>query len=462
MLSDIFIIVVLTIINGIYTGSELAILSLNKSKIRLKAEEGDKKSILIKHVLDNQDIFLPTVALSYTVIGTFVGAYSGMAFSDAIAHFLINIGIVGDNISQGTLENIVVLIITILLSYFSIIFGETIPKKLALNYSEKFAYLTIQPLIFTAKILRPVSYVLNMTSSIFIRFIPSSEKQAYATEEDIVMLIDESGEFGNIDENEKEMINNIFAFDDKIAEEIATHRTNIVSINVEDDFSHIVEIIKEDHSRIPVYEDNIDNIIGVVHVKDLMKHIINSPSEPLNIKNFLRDPYFVPSTKKLNELFREMQEHKIQFSIVIDEYGGTFGIVTMEDLIEEIMGSIFDEYDGEEEEDIKILDNKYIINGVASIENVNHELDISLPIEEYDTIGGFFVGHLGRIPLENEEIEDINIQGFNFKIAGWSDKRIKKLIATKIKEDTNIKDEKNKDARYKEKSKEEDIDIKEN
>lgn len=434
MLVDILIIVLFIILNGIFTCAELAILSTNKAKIRQKAEEGNKKAILIKEVLTQTDTFLPSIAIAYTVMGIFIGTYSGLVFSAPISNWILSVGDLYYTLNEATLESIVVIVITVILSYVTIVFAETIPKKMALIYSEKIAFALIHPIVIFTKIIAPLAFILSKSGYFVLKIlgIKNDKETEYATEEDIRMLVDEGEEVGNIDEDEREMIRNVFAFDDKTAEEIATHRTDIVSLDIEDEQQEILNVINENHSRIPVYEDNIDNIIGVLHIKDLIRQIIEYPNKNIDIKPLLRDPYFVPSSKKLNQLFSEMKKNKIPFSIIIDEYGGTSGIVTMEDLIEEVMGSIFDEYDDEESPEIdKIDDDTYIISGTASLEHVNETLLLELPTEEYDTLGGFVIGQIGRIPTNEEELEVV-YEGVIFKVQGVYEKRIKQLFVNKL------------------------------
>lgn len=444
MIIDIFIIFIIILLNGVFTCAELAILSVNKTKVRQKADEGDKKAILIKEVLSQTETFLPTVAITYTIMGLFVGTYSGLVFSEPLTNWLLSIGNLSEILSSAILEGIVAIFITVTLSYFTLIFAEIVPKRLAISFPEKVAYVMVGLIVVIVKVLRPLVVVVSSSSSLVIALmgIKSNKENDYATEEDIRMMVDEGGEVGNIDEEEKEMIKNIFAFDDKIAEEIATHRTDIVSLDIEDGYDEILKVLSENHSRIPVYEEDIDHIIGVLHARDLMKYLMKMSLEggDIDIRPLLRKPNFVPSSKKLNQLFREMKKEKITLSIVVDEYGGTLGIVTMEDLIEEVMGSISDEYDTEEGEDIEKIDKQtYVISGTASLERVNEELNFELPVEEYDTLGGFVIGQIGRIPNNEEEVE-LEFNGATFKVRGVHENRIQQLVV-KSKVDGTVKKE---------------------
>lgn len=434
MLVEFLLISVLIVISGIFTTVELAVLSVNRNKINLKVEEGDEKARLISETIEKSDMFLSTMAISRTTIWLFVGAYAARVFIEPATDLADNI--FNDIGSTESLYAIVIFVTIVCLSYIILIFGEVVPKKIAINNPEKIAYLAIKPTIIFLSLCKPFVSIISISAGCILKILGIREdrKQEHVTEEEIRMLVDAGGEIGNIAADEMQMINNVFEFNDKTVEEISTHRTDIVSLNVEASTKEVVAVVANDkYSRIPVYEDNIDNVIGVLHIKDIMKYIANNESENnLDIRSILRKPYFVPTSKKADELFGEMKNNKIQFSIVIDEYGGTVGIVTMEDLIEEIMGNIFDEYDGEEVPEIDELDkNTFIINGTTSLEEVSEYLDTPLPVDEYDTIGGFVIGQLGRIPSSDEQPE-IEFEGLTFKVKGVYEKRIQKIIVCKV------------------------------
>ena len=275
-----------------------------------------------------------------------------------------------------------------------------------------------------------IAKVLNMKEA---------QQQNNVTEEGIRMMVDAGGDNGSIDESEKEMINNIFELSNTSVEEIATHRTDIVAVSVDAKLQEIKEVLMEEkYSRIVVYEENIDDIVGVFHVKDLVKYILTDSArmqeENFCLKDILMKPYFVPFSKKIDELIEEMQKEKVHMAIVIDEYGGTSGIVTMEDVMEEIVGNIFDEYDLEEEEDICPMgEDMYAISGTADLQDVAEQLGISFgeDADDYDTMGGFLIGQLGRIPEEGETPE-IEADGWLFKILHFEEKRIEKVLAKRL------------------------------
>lgn len=280
-----------------------------------------------------------------------------------------------------------------------------------------------------------VSVVLNIVLIAKIMLLQKKHAQHTVTEEGIRQMVDAGGDNGSIDESEKEMINNIFELSNTSVEEIATHRTDIVAVPLEATLAEIKEVLMEEkYSRIVVYEDNIDNIVGVFHVKDLVKYILTDSTRMeegnFHLEDIMMQPYFVPFSKKTDELIEEMQREKVHMAIVIDEYGGTSGIVTMEDVMEEIVGNIFDEYDLEEEEDICPIDeNSYSISGKADLQDVAEQLGIVFEDDEdYDTLGGYLIGRLGRIP-EDDEMPEIAVGGWLFQIKQFEEKRIEKVYA---------------------------------
>lgn len=283
-----------------------------------------------------------------------------------------------------------------------------------------------------------VSVLCNMILIWKLWRIHKKHNENTVTEEGIRMMVDAGGDNGSIDASEKEMINNIFELGNTSVEDIATHRTDIVAVSSEATLEEIKEVlIEEKYSRIVVYEENIDDIIGVFHVKDLVKYILTDSTrmqeENFNLEDILMKPYFVPFSKKVNELIGEMQREKVHLAIIIDEYGGTSGIVTMEDVMEEIVGNIFDEYDIEEEEDICIVDeDTYSISGKANLQDVAEQLEIVFEDDEdYDTLGGYLIGRLGRIP-EDDETPEIIMDGWSFQIKHFEEKRIEKVLAKRL------------------------------
>ena len=423
MITQIAILVILIGLNAFFAASEIAFIALNDTKIEKQAKEGNKKAKQIEKMLETPSKFLSTIQIGITLAGFLSSAFASDAFASKLAPLLNNMIPIGINIWQ----NISILIITIILSFFTIVFGELVPKRLAMKHYEKIAFATIGIIrtisIITAPFVKLLSVTTNAISKIF--GVGENEEEI-VTEEEIKMMVDQGKEDGTIQEDEKEYINNVFEFNDIVASEIMTHRTDMFAVDINTGANELLEeIIKDDckHSRIPVYDETVDEIKGILYVKDIIKNI---GKKTFKIKNIMKEAYFVSQNKLINELFKEMQKNKKQMAIVVDEYGGTAGLITMEDILEEIVGDIFDEYDEFEEEYEKIDDKTYIISGKMPIYDVNKLLNSNIPEGDYDTLSGYLQEELGRIPTD-EENPIIETKELTFKIEEYEDKRIIKV-----------------------------------
>ena len=423
MITQIAILVILIGLNAFFAASEIAFIALNDTKIEKQAKEGNKKAKQIEKMLETPSKFLSTIQIGITLAGFLSSAFASDAFASKLAPVLNNMIPIGINIWQ----NISILIITIILSFFTIVFGELVPKRLAMKHYEKIAFATIGIIrtisIITAPFVKLLSVTTNAISKIF--GVGENEEEI-VTEEEIKMMVDQGKEDGTIQEDEKEYINNVFEFNDIVASEIMTHRTDMFAVDINTGANELLEeIIKDDckHSRIPVYDETVDEIKGILYVKDIIKNI---GKKTFKIKNIMKEAYFVSQNKLINELFKEMQKNKKQMAIVVDEYGGTAGLITMEDILEEIVGDIFDEYDEFEEEYEKIDDKIYIISGKMPIYDVNKLLNSNIPEGDYDTLSGYLQEELGRIPTD-EENPIIETKELTFKIEEYEDKRIIKV-----------------------------------
>ncbi len=413
--------IILILVNAYFAATEIAYISLNDAKVSKQAKEGNKKAKQIENMLKNPSKFLATIQIGITLAGFLSSAFASDAFADDLAPILNNIfPMLGLDVWRG----ISIIFITIILSFFTLVFGELVPKRLAMKYYEKIAYGTIKVIkgisIVTSPFVKLLTASTNMISKIF--GVSESEEEI-VTEEEIKMMIDEGEEKGTIEQEEKELLNNVFEFNDIIVSEIMTPRTDIFAININDDINNLLDEIDEyKYSRIPVYEESIDNIEGVLFIKDILKMI--KSDQKINIREIMREPYFVPESKGINELFRELQKNKWQMAIVIDEYGGTAGLITMEDILEELVGNIFDEYDDDEIDYKKLDDNTYLLSGASTLYDIKRLLDIEIPEGDYETLSGYLLEKLGRIPEEDEHvvIEDGKL---TYKIEECEDKRIK-------------------------------------
>lgn len=426
MISELLLLMLLVALNAFFAATEIALISLNDNKIRYMAEEGNKKASLLIKILGEPSKFLATIQIGITLAGFLASAFAADTFAGPLVELIKKTNL---PISETVLKNVSVILITIILSYFTLVFGELVPKRLAMKKAESISFFVVTPLRALSTITSPFVKLLTVSTNFIVRLFgidPAAEEEM-VTEEEIRMLVDVGEEKGAIDESEKEMINNIFEFDNKVVSDIMTHRTEIVGIPTSASIKDIIEIVKSaKFTRYPVYEDNIDDIIGILNIKDLIQ--LTEDRNQFDLKQIIRQPYYVPASKKADELFRELQSTKTHMAVAIDEYGGTAGIVTIEDLLEEIVGNIFDEYDVEEKEFEKIDDNTFIINGVASLDRVTEFLKVDLPIDDYDTLSGFLIGQLGRIP-EAGETPVVEYDEIIFKVEEIEEKRIAKVKA---------------------------------
>ncbi|MBD8069737.1 hemolysin family protein [Bacillus sp. PS06] len=425
---EIVVLGVLIVLNAFFAASEIALISLNDNKVKMMADKGDKKAKMLYNLLSEPSRFLATIQIGITLAGFLASAFAAGSFAGRLANTLYSLGI---PLSEALLETISVIVITLILSYFTLVLGELVPKRLALQKAEEISMIAVVPLTILSRVSAPFVKLLTWSTNIIVRLFgvdPNAEDEN-VTEEEIRMMIDVGKEKGTIQETEKVMINNIFEFDNKTVSDIMTHRTNIVAIPISYQLKETLQIINaEKYTRFPVYEDHIDNIVGILHVKDLIQFIENCEVDRFVLKDLLRDPYFVLESKKIDHLFKDMQKNNVHLAIAIDEYGGTDGIVTIEDLIEEIVGNIFDEYDEPEMDDehIQWLENNiYIMPGTTNLYEVENLLNIELPIEEYDTLSGFLIGKLGYIPTLNQK-PTIEYQNFVFHVEEMDEKRIVK------------------------------------
>lgn len=419
---ELILIVILTLINAFFSASEMAIISLNKTRITHLSEEGNEKAALILKLLKEPSKFLSTIQVGITLASFFASASAATTVSKSFSFVLKRF-----NVPYS--ERISVIIITILLAYITLVFGELFPKRIALQKSENIAMFSVKPILFMTKVTLPFVKLLSSSTNTLIKLtgVNLENLEEKVSEEEIRTLIEVGQENGVFNETEKEMINGIFEFDDTLAKEVMTPRTDVFTIDISTPKNIIIQkVLEEQYSRIPVYEEDIDNIIGILYIKDLFVQIIQNTVNNIDVRQLLRSPYFVPENKNIDVLFRELQDTKNHMAILIDEYGGFSGIVTIEDLIEEVMGNIFDEYD-EYEQDVKKIDAEtYEVNGLLSIDEVNELLNLDLQSYNSDTIGGFVVDLLGSIPKDEEE-HVVEYENIVFKVEKVSEKRIEKL-----------------------------------
>ena len=440
LLLQIVIIIILTGINAFFSSAEMAIVSLNKNKLKILIEDGNKKAILLDNLLQEPSKFLSTIQVGITLAGFFASASAATGLSQYLSGALQPLNIPYSN-------QISMILITFLLSYVTLVFGELIPKRIALRNSEKIALSSIGVVIFISKLFSPFVKFLTFSTNFVLTILKMKEDniEEKVSKEELRSLVEVGKEHGVINEAEQEMIENIIEFDEKIAREIMIPRTKVFLIDKNISIHELFEN-KEigKYSRIPVYENEADNIVGVLLTKDLMMEAYKKGFDNIKVADLLQEAYFVPETKNVNELFNEMQLEKKHITILIDEYGGFSGIVTLEDLIEEVMGNIADEFDDEDLSIRQLSRNKYLINGEVSLNDLNDNFNFELESKYYDTLSGILIENLGYIPEDNENIEPITINGVVFKPQRVKNKKIEKVIMTFDKDQQDDEKSKNK------------------
>lgn len=422
ILFQLLFLVFLTLINAFFAGAEMAVVSVNKNKIKKLADDGNKKAILILSLFEDSTKFLSTIQVAITLAGFFSSASAATGISQVFGAWMGKYSIPYSN-------TIAVVVVTIILSYFTLVFGELVPKRVALQKAEQFSLFVVTPIYGISKVLSPFIKLLSLSTNGFLHLIgmKTENLEEAVTEEEIKAMLETGSEAGVFNDIEKEMINSIFSFDDKIARDIMVPRREVFAVDIEEPFGDQIDgILGSRHSRVPVYEGSIDNIIGVLHMKDFLIEMRKTAYSQMDLRKMIKEPYCVPDSKNTDELFREMQRTRNRMAILIDEYGGFSGIVTIEDLVEEIMGELTDEHEPVVEEIVKLDEHTYQLDGSVLVEDLNEKLHLKLQTENYDTLSGYLIEKLDYIPAD-EKVEPILVGNSEFTLLEVKDKRIRKV-----------------------------------
>lgn len=417
-------IVFLTLVNAFFASAEMSFVSANKNRLKAMAADGNKNAQLLQELLEEPTKFLSTIQVAITFAGFLASASAATGMSDDLGAFLKAVKIPYP-------DQTAVVIVTIILSYFTLIFGELFPKRLAMQNAERFSMLAVRPVFFISRLLTPFVKLLTFSVTALLKLCGKDQLKIDSEyfEEEVKSILDVGTESGQLDEAGREMIESVFDFDNELAYEVMTPRTDVYMIDINDPLEeYLDELLEERYSRIPVYDEDSDDIIGILYMKDFMIEARKSGFDKVDIRPLLQKPYFVPESKKIKELFHELQRSKMRIAILIDEYGGFSGIVTTEDIIEEIVGSIDDEYDDDEPVMEKIGENLYLVDGQYALDDISDELDIHLDSENHETLGGLLIELLGEIPdEENSESITIDYENCTFTVEEVKDRRIEKV-----------------------------------
>jgi putative hemolysin len=415
---------ILIMINAFFSAAEMATVSVNKNRIKILAEEGKKSAKVLQGLLDHPNKFLSTIQVVITLAGFLQSAMAATSMAKPVGAQFDEWGV-----PYGF--QVAVVVITFVLSFFNLVLGELTPKRVALQYSERIALFSARPVWFFSKVAAPFVWLLVKTVSVLIRLfgIRSDNIEERYSEEEIKSLLEVGQETGLIDEAGKDMITSIFEFDDKLAYEIMTPRTDIFMLNINDPVGDQVDaMIKSRFSRIPFYDKDNDDIIGLLYMKDFILQAKKVGWNRVNVKKILQKPFFVPESKNIDDLFREMQASKKHMAFLVDEYGGVSGIVTTEDMVEEVMGNIDDEYDDAEAKIEQLDDHIWLLDGHCYLDDLNEEFDTNFESDDYETVAGLLIDELGEIPDENtKEKQVVTLNDCVFTVEKWKDRRIDKV-----------------------------------
>ncbi len=425
---------ILILVNAFFAATEIAVLSLNATQLEKKAEKGEKTAKRLLKLTQEPSGFLSTIQIGITLAGFLGSAFAADNFSGYLVDWIYNdIGFTA--LSLTTLDTLAVIVITLILSYFTLIFGELVPKRIAMQKPYEVSKLSCGVVLAVAKVVKPVVKFLSISTNAILRILhlKTEAEEDTITEEEILMMIELGEKRGVLDEDESEWLQNIFDFDDTCIREIMTHSVDVVSIALDASDDEIINIIKKTGiSRYPVYDHDDENIIGILHVRD---YLLNLQTKEKSFKDILTPAYFIPDSMTADDLFEDMQTKNIHFAIAIDEFGEMSGIITLEDLVEEIVGNIYDEHDAYEQPSIQVInDYQWKVSGNVNIEDLSKELNTEIPVDEdYDTIGGYIYSHLRSIPKDGTT-KTIKADNLTFQITKIQNRRIKEVIITKHSE----------------------------
>ncbi|HHT7803273.1 TPA: hemolysin family protein [Streptococcus suis] len=434
---QLLVLLLLTLLNAFFSASEMALVSLNRSRVEQKAADGEKKYIRLVSVLENPNNFLSTIQVGITFISILSGASLARDLGAILAQWL------GDSATAQTAGYWLALA---LLTFISIVLGELYPKRIAMNMKENLAVVTAPVIIFLGKIVSPFVWLLSAATNLISRITPMNFDDAddQMTRDEIEYILTKSEQ--TLDAEEIEMLQGIFNLDELMAREVMVPRTDAFMVDIDDEIDAIMaEILKQNFSRIPVYEGDKDNVIGLIHTKKILAEGFANGFDNLNIRRIMQEPLFVPETIFVDDLLKALRNTQNQMAILLDEYGGVAGLATLEDLLEEIVGEIDDETDKTEVFVREIADNTFIVQGNMTLNDFNEHFDMELESDDVDTIAGYYLTGVGTIPSQEEKVSfEVDSKGHHLVLSNDKVKngRVTKLkiLITPIEEDSNEKD----------------------
>ena len=420
MVGAIILQIVLIALNAVFASAEIAVISMNEIKIQKASEDGDKRAGKILRLTEQPARFLATIQVAITMAGLLGSAFAAENFADVLVQAVVSTGI---GISEATLNPIAIFLITMILAYFNLVFGELVPKRIAMKKSDQMALGMAGMLSFVSKLFAPLVWLLTVSTNGILHLLgmKAEDEEEQVSEEEIQMLLEKGSASGVIDEENKEIISNVFDLDDLSAEEVCTHRRDVVSLDMEDSMEEWERIIQENrHTYYPVYE-NMEDVVGILDTRDYFR--LKDRSREIVMKEAVKQPVFIPETMKVNVIFQNMKESRNYFTVVLDEYGGISGILTIHDVIEALVGDLDEKGEETVTEIEKIDDKTWKIYGQAELEDVAEELNLELPTEKYHTYSGYIFSLLGTIPKDGSTFT-VTEDKFTIRVLGVKNHRI--------------------------------------
>ena len=425
-ISELLFIAILTVLEGFFVASEIALVSIRRSRVEQLVEEGNRGARRVRKLLDDPGRFLAVAQIGLTFLGFFASAYAAVSLTDRLTGLLEGVAALHEYAAGISL-----VIVTVLLAVFTIVFGELVPKTLALAFPERFALAVSRPIDIIGRLLGPlVALLTGITRAVTRPFGADPTRESQITAEELRLIVERGGQQGVLEAEEEQMINAVIELGERRLHEVMVPRIDIVALPVAATLEEAIDtIVEEGHSRVPVYQESIDEIVGILYAKDLLPYLKTSAEPRPAIRAILRTPVFAPESMSIDDLLHEFQRKKVHIAIVLDEYGGTAGLVSIEDLLEEIVGEIQDEYDVEEEMVVRLSDDEIRIDGRVAVDELAELFDTAFELEdedEYDTVGGLVFHRIGRVPVPGDQVE---VDGLRLTVESTDGRRVGKVLA---------------------------------
>ena len=432
------LIVVLVLLNGIFSATEIALVTLRRSRIQQLIDEGNRGAARVQRLKSNPGRFLAVIQVGINFLGFLASAFAAVSLVDGAADVFRQFGPL-----RNAAEGIALVVVTILLTLFTIVFGELVPKQIGLAHAERVAFSTARLMEFLGTVFAPLVGALTLVtryiSRLFRADVPAEER---ISSEELRLIIEQGGEQGILEAEEEQMIHAVIELGEQRVHEVMVPRIAMISLPVDATINDAIDVIvAEGHSRIPAYETSIDEIIGIIYAKDLLPFLKANAPDPPSLRSLLRTPVFVPESMTVDDLLHELQRRKVHIAIVLDEYGGTAGLVTIEDLIEEIVGEIQDEYDVEEPMIERLSEDEARVDGRAAVDDLAELFEMQVPLEdedEYDTVGGFIYHRIGGVPKPGDQV---SVDGLTLTVELTDGRRVSKVLVVRTREATELEDD---------------------